>query len=279
MRIATAAEKPSKRTSPFTGQDREDIENIPYNLLLWNPFRIGTAGLLIWEDSSRGISAAGYNKISSVIDDASASTVSGISICLAQRPPRYTEGFTSFICSIPQVAITSEAQFLWAESATAKEKKEEEIESKVFALFEAADAEVFEDGIENRFSQDLISLITSLGNAAVKSVADIIISGHANPEVASEALRWIGRLDNPQSSSNRLWLLESCLNCDSAKTRDGAILGLASMDDPKAIPYIKNAMERETLSELKKDMQQVIDQLENTNGAIHFAEGKKKSLV
>lgn len=235
--------------------------------------------MLIWEESSHGISGVGYSKISSVIDDASASTASGISICLTQRPPRYTEGSISLICVIPQVTNTVESQFPWAESATAKEKKEEQIGSEVSALFEAAAGEIFEDGIESRFSQGLVSLITSLGNAAVKSVADIIISGHANSEVSSEALRWIGRLDNPQSSSNRLWLLESCLNCGSAKIRDGAILGLASMDNPKAIPYIKNAMEREHLSELKKDMQQVIDQLENTIGAIHFTEGKKKSLV
>jgi hypothetical protein len=164
----------------------------------------------------------------------------------------------------------------WAESATVKKEQEKEFESEVLDLFEAAKGEIFEDGIESRFSKELNRVIKTFGNDAVKLITNLIVSEYANPEVASEALRWIGRMNHPESYSNRLWLLESCLNSSSSRIRDGAILGLASMDDPNAIPYIKNAMKREYIIELKHDMKQVIDQLENTIGGLHITAGKEK---
>jgi hypothetical protein len=45
--------------------------------------------------------------------------------------------------------------------------------------------------------------------------------------------------------------------------RDGATLGLASLNDPQAITPLKQAIEREQIGELREDMQQVLDQLEN----------------
>ncbi|MCX5826295.1 MAG: HEAT repeat domain-containing protein [Deltaproteobacteria bacterium] len=273
MRAAGAIEKPSEVPFNFANQGYESTEELVYNILIGYPIQIENPSLGILKQYPWGISAS--EVASAYIEIGSPGNV----VCIKQWPQQFIRGAISSICAIPQMANTVESEFLWAESATVKKKQEKEFESEIWALFEAANDEIFEDGIESRFSKDLIKLIITFGNDAVTFITDSIISGHANPEVASEALRWIGRMNHPQSYSNRLWLLESCLNCASSKMRDGAILGLASMDNPNAIPYIKNAMEREYLVELKQDMQQVIDQLENTIGGIHFAEGKEKSVV
>lgn len=83
------------------------------------------------------------------------------------------------------------------------------------------------------------------------------------PEVGGEALRWLGRIDHAESYEYRRWLLERSLSLSSTRVRDGAILGLASMDDKHAIPYLKRAIEEEQCSELKADMESVLEQLES----------------
>lgn len=183
------------------------------------------------------------------------------------------------ICTSPTLSNTTRWELPFAENSTVKKKQIKEFESEVWNLFEGAKDETFEDGMESRFSRELFTVIREKGSDAVSVIADFIISGHANPEVASEALRWIGRINHAPSYYNRIWLLESCLNCNSPRIRDGAILGLASMDDPDAIPYIQNAMKREFIVELREDMKQLLDQLEKTFGVIRTSAGEKKSVV
>jgi HEAT repeat protein len=90
------------------------------------------------------------------------------------------------------------------------------------------------------------------------------VTEQVNAEVASEAMRWLGHIDHPITYRSRLHLLERSLHNSSARVRDGAGLGLASLDDPHAIPYLKQAIEREQYQELRHDLKQVVIQLEST---------------
>ena len=96
-------------------------------------------------------------------------------------------------------------------------------------------------------------------------LAYLIVYEKVNAEIASEALRWLGRMDHPVSYHYRLWLLERGLRCSSAIVRDGATLGLASLDDHHAVTYLKQTIQREPCEELRKDMGQVLIQLENND--------------
>lgn len=178
-----------------------------------------------------------------------------------------------------QNAYTVEWKNLFTNNSTTQEEQLDDIKSDIGSLFKGAIEETFEDGIESKFSRELIQLVTTYKQAALAIVSDIIISGHTNPEVASEALRWIGRMDHSQTYSNRLWLLESCLNSSSSKVRDGAVLGLSSMDDCNAIPYIKSAIEREHISDLRKDMKQLLEQLESMIDAVPVPTNKEEPVV
>ncbi len=149
-------------------------------------------------------------------------------------------------------------------SSTTYLPSSETVGQELRRLFAAACDEIFEDGMESVFSRGLVSLIKRYGNTAVETVTNFIIGKVVNPEVASEALRWLGHIDDPFTYRNRLHLLERSLWHSSARVRDGAILGLASLDDPSAIPYLEKAVEREQIQELRRYMIQVLDQLKNT---------------
>jgi hypothetical protein len=140
-----------------------------------------------------------------------------------------------------------------------------ELYSKLEALFRAGKEEVFEDGMESSFSKELTMLIRKYGNAAVEVITCLIVYEKVTPEVAGEALRWIGYTEHTESYLYRRWLLERSLSLPSARVQDGATLGLAAMDDRHAIPYLKHAIEQETCAELRDDMEQVVEQLERLN--------------
>lgn len=135
--------------------------------------------------------------------------------------------------------------------------------SKIEAIFWSAKGEFFEDGMESTFSQQLNSSVKRYGNEALEAIICLIVYERVDPEVGGEALRWLGRIDHVESYGNRRWLLEKSLSLSSTRVRDGAILGLASMDDKHAIPYLKHAIEEEQCSELKADMKSVLEQLES----------------
>lgn len=136
------------------------------------------------------------------------------------------------------------------------------MEDQINDLFNAAKEEIFEDGMESQFSRGLIEAIERYEEAALNIITDLIINESVNSEVASEALRWIGGIKHEATHETRLNLLEQSLNCSSIKVRDGAVLGLSFLDDPRAIDSIKEAMERENSKLLLRNMKQVLVQLE-----------------
>jgi hypothetical protein len=128
-------------------------------------------------------------------------------------------------------------------------------------LFLSAKEETFEDGMSSEFSKKLIQLIQMEGQAVVSVLADLILNGEVNLEVRAEALRWIGRMWDPATYESRRWLLERSLFSRFPRIRDGAALGLSSMNDPLSIQYLKIASEREEIDELRADLEQVLSDL------------------
>lgn len=134
-------------------------------------------------------------------------------------------------------------------------------------LFRGARGQRFENGMESPFSRDLVSLVKEHGDVAVKAIAEIVFSEEAHAEVIGEALHWLGDIDDPKSDSSRLDLLEKSLKSPSPSVRDGAALGIAFLDNPHAIPFLQDAIKQEKHPGLRQDLQQVLDQLEETLAA------------
>ncbi len=136
-----------------------------------------------------------------------------------------------------------------------------QVRSKIEALFNSyADGE-FEDGMDKEFVEELGALIFGYNTKAVNAIADIVATNTANPEVVSEALCSLGQFRHPRSYRARLFLLERSLRSPSRWIRDGAALGLASMKDIHAVPYLREAIRNEQIPDLRKDLELVLDSL------------------
>lgn len=133
----------------------------------------------------------------------------------------------------------------------------------LLTLFESARDMLFEDGAENDFSQKLVSFIWRHGNVALSLLGELAASQVVSDEVMSEALRWVGRVGDNRTHWARLQLLGRLLSSQSSKVRDGAALGLASLDDRRAIPYLQGAIQREEIEDLRKDLELVLTQLQD----------------
>jgi len=129
-------------------------------------------------------------------------------------------------------------------------------------LFRNAAYEDFEFGIESGFVRSLESMVAEHGIKAVEAMAHIILTRKATDRVISEALRWLGEVDHPESYLLRLVLLVTCLRDPSRWVRDGAALGLEDMNDRRAIPALRAAVAREPIHELRKDIESVLQRIE-----------------
>jgi hypothetical protein len=141
----------------------------------------------------------------------------------------------------------------------------QKVSELVDELFMSALEIEFEDGMMSSFSKGLYDLILNYGYLAMQQVTYLITKDIPNPDVSSEALRWLGRLDDASTYDWRLWLLKKSLTSDSPLVRDGAALGLTSMHDKSAIPDLQEAISQETIAELRTDLRQVLDGLNATS--------------
>ncbi|MBM4040477.1 MAG: hypothetical protein FJ290_18375 [Planctomycetes bacterium] len=132
---------------------------------------------------------------------------------------------------------------------------------EVEGLCGAARGEVFEDGMESRFSRALLRLIEEHEDVAVRELQEAIEGGRVDAPVAAEALRWLGLMGQGPAYRRRRRLLEEALSADCAEVRDGAVLGVMYLDDPHALGDLRGALARESQAWLRRGMEQAIQQL------------------
>ncbi len=140
---------------------------------------------------------------------------------------------------------------------------DKDISKHIDNLFSSALEAEFEDGITNSFSKGLLDVVRNNGIVALQHIAYLINNNIVNNQLSAEALRWLARMDDASTHDYRLWLLEKCLFSKFSSIRDAAILGLDSMHDLHSIPFLENAISKETISELAEDMSQVLKDLKD----------------
>ena len=139
------------------------------------------------------------------------------------------------------------------------------VSDRVKQLFSLASFLDLEPGMENAFSNGLENAIERHGESALSEIQSIILEERTKSSIAMEALQYIGRMDSLHWRTQRRKLLEQCLlHSRSAWVRDGAGLGLASLDDPRSIKAVKEATAKESSKSLKQDLESVLEQLEAT---------------
>jgi hypothetical protein len=153
--------------------------------------------------------------------------------------------------------------------ATFRENIAKEVAQEAECMFRRASYEDFENDSESEFKGTLSLLISRYGGAAVNEIKELILNNKPVDEVAGEALRRLGDIDDEPTQELRKWLLEQALTkCSSPVVRHGANIGLAFMDDPRSIPILEDAIEGEASALLKKLMRKTVAQLEKTHSAL-----------
>jgi hypothetical protein len=154
-----------------------------------------------------------------------------------------------------------------AESGTEALEVDRHLLAEVRQLFEQGATEFFQDGTQSRFSVEFLRLLAERGVDAIVAVSDYLFSGQANPDVSSEALRWLAELSDPATLPNRWAIFERSLRDASPRVRDGAIVGFASLDDSRAVAALLEAREHEHITELRRLIDQVVAQLQSSHGS------------
>lgn len=135
------------------------------------------------------------------------------------------------------------------------------LRNRLESVFRQAQEERFEDGMQSNFGRAMLALIAQYGEASVGEARRLIFDPRTRPGVAAEALRWVARADHPATQEQRREVLEAALSHLSSMVRDGAVLGLASLDDSRSVPALKAAIRREPVPELRADMEDLLAEL------------------
>lgn len=136
-----------------------------------------------------------------------------------------------------------------------------EAELEVARLARNAQSEIFEDGIDNEVSASIEALIARFGSSLVDAISAQYLFGQLPRNVMAECLRWLGRVDHPLSRNSRFWFLVYCLRDDDSTVRSASALGLASLEEVRAVPYLNRAAESEPIDLLKARIGKVADEL------------------
>ena len=146
---------------------------------------------------------------------------------------------------------------------TIKNLKASKAKNEVGRLFSLATFIDLEPGMTNEFSEGLEEIVERYGELALLEIQDIILNNETASSIASEALKYIGNTNSKVWQYERRLMLETCLlNSNSVWARDGAGLGLSFLGDPKSVEILQRAIQQETSQALKKDLTQVLYQLE-----------------
>ena len=121
--------------------------------------------------------------------------------------------------------------------------------------------EVFEDGMESRFSVGLHLAVIEHGTTDLVAIERVILAGNTNSELLGETLVQIGAVDDLATHDRRLAILTKALQSQDVRVRDAASLGLESMEDASAIPALETAVAGEQSKRMRKNLIAVIGSL------------------
>lgn len=138
-----------------------------------------------------------------------------------------------------------------------------QVEEQLDRLCLAAHDEEFEVGIESRFSRELQRLCAYRPTTVLQSLKVRLIHGGTSTEVLSEILQWASRQEESVIRSLVIELLSAGLDHRSSLVRDAAAAALAYLDEHAAVSHLRQALERETVPELREDLEDLVRSLES----------------
>lgn len=155
-----------------------------------------------------------------------------------------------------------------SEHSTAAITPSQALQDQLMSLVSIARSEDFDDSLEGDFAKGLSRIIGDHQKITLDLIYQWIVSDRIDRSSASEAVILIGRFDTVEFRHIRREFLLRCLKAESVRIRYAAILGLAYLNDPKSLEGVKAAIEDEQIASMKRDIHQLIAQLEKTASEI-----------
>jgi len=137
----------------------------------------------------------------------------------------------------------------------------EQAEKAYLHLASMARDEVFEDGILNSLSNGIPDFLARFGPDGIEAIQRLWQRNQLDAEPLAETLVWLGRVRSPATLGGRLGLLVKGLRDASPRVRDAAGLALASLGDRRAVPYLRQAREVESIPELRASLEELLQEL------------------
>ena len=135
------------------------------------------------------------------------------------------------------------------------------LESRLEDVLIAAREERFEVGMDSRFSQKLDELCLVNPDFILQSLVRRMTTSSCDPQVIAEVLEWASRqrgtLGHEVSE-----LFKDGLSHSSPLVRDTAALSFADFDGEEALIHLRRALQIEKVSELRMDLEALIQSLE-----------------
>ncbi len=135
------------------------------------------------------------------------------------------------------------------------------LESRLEDVFIAASEERFQVGMDSRFSQKLDELCLVNPDFSLQSLMRRMATSSCDPQVIVEVLEWASRqrgtLGHEVSE-----LFKDGLSHSSPLVRDTAALSFADFDEEEALIHLRRALQIENVSELRMDLEALIQSLE-----------------
>ena len=138
------------------------------------------------------------------------------------------------------------------------------VEEQLEQLISSAHEEQFEVGTDSRFARALQQLCERDPVTVLQSLRERLMGGEAGSDVLGEVLRWASRLEGSTIRTLVVELISTGLYHPSSLVRDAAALSFACFDEARAIVHLQQALEREQVPELRKDLEDLIRSLEKS---------------
>lgn len=162
----------------------------------------------------------------------------------------------------------------------------DEIKSELDEIFSEAISEFLEFQQEINFPRNIFHFIQKYENISIKAINLKLNESGIPEQLKTQVLSYLGEVNNSNTLEERLNVLVDRLINEHSEIRDGAILGLSSLekDDILAITdfqfkiistKIINALDRETNKRLKKNLKTTLEYIEKWKKLKHDLDVKR----
>lgn len=141
-------------------------------------------------------------------------------------------------------------------------------------MIKSAQFEQMVDEFESTLSRRLTEIVTLHNEDSIYQLRRVLedLQGTLTSEVLGETLRTLGRINHPLTQGLRLSLLSKFLHHTDILVRDAAGIGLSLLGDKNAIGSLNAQINRETNSELRDDLIEVVSELRGLSDAFRSEE-------